>query len=573
MPSSPPDTGLDAALLIEASSASLDPIRAALPELRHVTLPLECAETAPDLVSRERIGLAFCDLAEDDPRGLLLMQQVQRVHPQLPLLAVVPAGAHPLALEAFRQGAADVLFRPLLGSDIDRALQRLHGLRRSRDAVVRSQDRAARSLEDLILLKAIGATTSSEENLQRLLERVVEAIQQTLRVDIVSLMLCNDDGHLEIRAARGLPAEVIAAVRVPPGEGVAGFVLASGEPVLIDNLGSDGRFPPSEAPRRYRSGSLLSVPIRTHDRIIGVLNVNNKSDGGSFTGADQELLAMIGHQAALAIENLKLVGRLQAQSLELEQAHNDLLRLHNDRTRLVCNLSHELKTPLTSILGFSDLLLNFFEQIGEHELLEYLQRIHTESLRLERLISGMLRLFTIDSGRESWHWEPVPLGPCVEEALSGHAEAVAERELAVDVVLPDDLAPVWADRDKLLVLLDALVDNAVKFNRTGGWLRIRGEQCDVEGVPHVRLTIANAGRTVPPEEAELIFQHCAQLGDLNTAKPSGVGIGLTTCRAVLRRLHGRIALEPVAGEGTCLSVLLPTRSLSKESDHVEPEPR
>lgn len=179
---------------------------------------------------------------------------------------------------------------------------------------------------------------------------------------------------------------------------MAGFVLASGEPVLIDNLASDGRFQLSEKAGRYRSGSLLSVPIRTQERVIGVLNVNNKHDRDSFSAADQELLAMIAHQAALAIENLKLVGCLRKQSRELEQTHADLLHLHLDRTRFVCNLSHELKTPLTSILGFADLLVNFFDRIDPRELRDYLGRIHAESLHLERLLKGMLRLFAIDSG-------------------------------------------------------------------------------------------------------------------------------------------------------------------------------
>lgn len=562
---------MDTLLLIEQSPDSLAAIRHALPAALCLALPIEQGDSAPDLVSRERVSMAFCDLPEGDPRGLALMLQIHRLHPQLPILPVVMAGAHAVALEAFRHGATDVLFRPLLPANIGKAITRVHGLLAERTAAAQSQARAARSLDDLVLLRAIGATTSSEENLQRLCERVVEAIQAALRVEIVSLMLCNDTGQLEIRAVRGLPLEVVGQVRIAPGEGVAGAVFASGEAVLIEDLASDGRFPPRGDVRRYRSGSLLSVPIRTQDRVIGVLNVNNKLAGTAFAAADQELLQMIAHQAALAIENLKLVGRLREQSLELEKAHADLLRIHQDRTRFVCSLSHELKTPLTSILGFADLLTQFFDEFASHEVREYLERIHSESLHLERLITGMLRLFSIDSESERWRWEAVTLQPCLEAVLDRYGDIMARRDLQLELSLAADLEPLRADQDKLVLLLEALVDNAVKFNRRGGSIRIRADNREVHGRPYVYLAIANDGKSVPPEQADIIFRGYSQLGDLNTDKPCGVGIGLATCRAILRQMRGDIFLEPVSEEGTCLGLLIPTQACREEVEHVDAE--
>lgn len=563
--------GLESLLLVEQSPGSLDSIRAVLSGWRQFVLPAGRRESAPDLISRERIGVVFYDQGGDDPRGMLLLEQILRVHPHLPVLPIVPEGANAVALDAFRHGAADVLFRPLAGMEIDRAMARVRRRYERQLSFLQQQRHAARSLDDLVLLRTIGATTSSEENLQRLLDRVVEAIQIALNVDIVSLMLCNEKGWLEIRAAHGLPQEVVAEVKVAPGEGVAGHVLASGEAVLIDDLASDGRFRLGEKPHRYRSGSLLSVPIRTQDRVIGVLNVNNKHNRDPFSGADQELLAMIAHQTALAIENLKLVGRLRAQSQELAQAHADLLHLHHDRTRFVCNLSHELKTPLTSILGFADLLVNYLDRIGPHQMREYLGRIHTESLHLERLLKGMLQLFAIDSGSAQWQWEKLSLPLCLDEVLAGHLLVMADLDLTVDRDIPADLSPVWADRDKLEILLDALIDNAVKFNRSSGSIRIRAENRQVDDCPYVYLSVANDGRKVLPEHADLIFQQYSQVGDLDTDKPCGVGIGLATCRAILRQMQGSIFLEPVIGEGTCLGLLLPARPDREEDAYVEPE--
>lgn len=164
------------------------------------------------------------------------------------------------------------------------------------------------------------------------------------------------------------------------------------------------------------------------------------------------------------------------------------------------------------------------------------------------------------------------LPACIDEAFAGHVLAMAEMDLAVDREIAGDLATVWADRDKLLILLDALVDNAIKFNRRGGGtIRILAENRQVDGHPYVYLAIANDGRKVLPEQADLIFQHYSQLGDLDTDKPCGVGIGLATCRAILRQMQGAIFLEPVEGEGTCLGLLLPIRASHEETTHAEPE--
>ncbi|MDH3808988.1 MAG: GAF domain-containing sensor histidine kinase, partial [Desulfuromonadales bacterium] len=364
---------------------------------------------------------------------------------------------------------------------------------------------------------------------------------------------------LTIRSACGLPDDMRHKVMIAPGEGVSGHVLLYGEAVLIEDLSTDGRFPPRDGVVRYRTGSLLSVPIQYQQRIVGVLNVNNKRNREAFTRIDQELLQTIAHQAALAIENMKLVGYLQGKNAELEQAHESLMRLHQDRTRFVCNLSHELKTPLTSVLGFSDLLLNYFDQIETPKLREYIASIYSEGKQLEHLLTGMLRLFSLDSGSENWDWQVASLPEALSRVLENHDVRIQEMNLNLHVDFPEDLLPVWADQDKLELLFDALVDNAVKFNRQGGRLSVTAGNLTLHGEPAVYVQISNQGKTVPRENAEDIFQEYSQLGELDTGKPSGIGVGLATCRAILRQMKGDIFLEPNDEEGTSIGLLLPTR--------------
>ncbi len=442
---------------------------------------------------------------------------------------------------------------------------RLQDRARSRKNAVGLQKSAQRILDELVLLKSISDTTRGVGDLESLFGRVTSLIREALQVEIVSLMMTDDEGNLQICAAAGLPANVVDEVRIPRTEGVAGQVLASGEAVLIDDLASDGRFVPKMYAGRYRTGSLLSVPIACHGRVLGVLNVNNKVNGETFVGSDLELLQTIAHQTSLAIENFKLVDRLRRQSEELQRIHSDLLTFHNDRNRFVCSLSHELKTPLTTILGFADLMVEQFDQLEPAKLREFLEKIHGDAIRLDELLSGMLRLFSIDSGNEGWHWEELDLTTCIEDSCQKFEVAMVEMDLDLEISLPDELLPVWGDRDKVGLLLDALLDNAVKYNRCGGTIRISAENSSEDGHPQVYLSIANQGQAFPAEYAEDFLQR--DRGELNSPKKNAgiVGISLTICRAILHQMGGRVFLEATSEEGTSFGVLLPTtRTKSNE---------
>ena len=546
-------------LLLETAPGSLDEARLAWPAAESFKSTLGETQGVADQISRDKIQIVFSDLSGKGCSALSVLSQIRRVHPQLPLVAILPEEDFSLGLSAFRVGADDVLVRPLDKEALLACRENLQSREQAESQFARTQQEANRSLDDLILLKAIGETTSSTEDLQKLLDRVVDLIQGALDVEIVSLMLVDEENVLTIRSACGLPDDMRHKVMIAPGEGVSGHVLLYGEAVLIDDLSTDGRFPPRDGVVRYRTGSLLSVPIQYQQRIVGVLNVNNKRNREAFTGIDQELLQTIAHQAALAIENMKLVGHLQGKNAELEQAHESLMRLHQDRTRFVCNLSHELKTPLTSVLGFSDLLLNYFDQIETPKLREYIASIYSEGKHLEHLLTGMLRLFSLDSGSENWDWQVASLPEALRRVLENHDVRIQEMNLNLHVDFPEDLLPVWADQDKLELLFDALVDNAVKFNRQGGRLSVTAGNLTLHGEPAVYVQISNQGKTVPRENAEDIFQEYSQLGELDTGKPSGIGVGLATCRAILRQMKGDIFLEPNDEEGTSIGLLLPTR--------------
>lgn len=512
-----------------------------------------------DLINRREIDALLSDIEMPGMNGPELLRRVKRQQPDVPVIMISSHHDFQAAREVLRDGALEYLTKPIDEAELFAAIDRALALRQQIRKRQATERQAQRRLSDLVLLRDLGDTANSSDNLQRLVDKVLDSIRGAVEVEIASLMLLELDGLLHIRAARGLPPEVIQSTRIAPGQGVSGYVLAQGEPVLIDDLERDGRFPPAQWALRYKTRSLLSIPLRSRDRVVGVLNVNNKSSGETFTAVDQTLLTTIANQTALAIENFELVTNLRQKARELEQANLGLLLQQQARSRLVCNLSHELNTPLTSVLGYVDLALNFFEQMEPETLCDYLQQVHVQGSHMARLVEGMLTLFTLDAGGGSWQPEelslPQVLGQCLAERQAD-CEATALR-----LDLSNDPQPaVYADRELLRALLAALLDNAIKFNRPQGRLGLRSQLQNHGGLDYVYLQIHNDGTGIPPAAQLSIFEQYVQLGEINTAKPKGVGIGLALSRAILQRLHGQIFLEPAGDEGATFGLLLPTRA-------------
>lgn len=444
-------------------------------------------------------------------------------------------------------------------SEADESPQRSGATPASRlEELFAAEASARQRFEDLLLIQQVLDRLGDGADQQQLFEALVEQVASLLQVQICSLMLADEGGELAIVAACGLPGEVVSGTRVASGEGVAGFVFGRGEALLVADIDRDERFAPNPGEDRYRTRSLLSVPLQLRGRVSGVLNVNNRNDGRAFDGADLHLLTGVAHQVALAIENFRLVRELRRQAQDLEAANRDLQQLHQARSRLVCNLSHELKTPLTSVLGYLELVLNHFEQVDLAELHSYLELSRDQGMRMKELINAMLTLFSLDSGGGRWEPVSLTLEGFVEEALAEFAESIAAAGLQVVTELPPTTAWLCGDRDKLGYLVRALVDNAIKFNRPGGRLEVRVGSHREQDRDWWELRVANEGGTVPVEAAEAIFDQYTQLGDQSSGKPAGVGIGLSICRAIVARLGGRIALDTSRTcEGTSIIALLP----------------
>ena len=315
-------------LLLEASSGSLDEAHLAWPSADVFKCALFETQGVTDQISRSKIQIVISDLSGKGHSVLNVISQIRRVLPQHPLVAILPDEDFSLGLFAFRMGADDVLLHPLHKDALFACRENLQDRERVEAQFSIIEQEAKRSLDDLILLKAIGEATSSIEDLQKLLDRVIVLIQGAVDVGIVSLMLVDEENVLTTRPACGLPNDILHKVTIALGKGTFDHVMLHCEAFMIDDLSTDGRFSLHDGVVRYRTGSLLSAQIQCQQGMVGVLNVDDKRIREVFTGIDQNLLQTIAYQTALAIESMALFQHFTTVNGQLEQAHENLMNLH-----------------------------------------------------------------------------------------------------------------------------------------------------------------------------------------------------------------------------------------------------
>ena len=230
------------------------------------------------------------------------------------------------------------------------------------------------------------------------------------------------------------------------------------------------------------------------------------------------------------------------------------------KSDFVSNVSHELRTPLTSIKGSVDNMLDGLTGPLNEKQIRYLARIKSNTDRLSRLVNDLLDLSRIEAGRVEVRPATLPLTALAEEVAEHLKPLAAEKLIRIEVPSPDPKVIVWADRDKVTQILMNLVGNAIKFTPEQGKVSVAIERSENE---YVRISVADTGPGILPEERSKIFSKFYQIDSVNKQKPKGSGMGLAISKALVEMQGGKIWVEGEVGRGSTFSFTLPIQQLFK----------
>jgi len=389
-------------------------------------------------------------------------------------------------------------------------------------------------LDELATLCAVGKAVNSVLDLERVLDIILSSACELLDGESGSVMLLDGPDQLRSVCVVG-NNELAADARVRLGEGIAGHVAQSREPVLINGPADRRRFLRA-IERENPVPSAVSVPLTNRGNLLGVLNVNSGSR--MFTEYDLRALVLFAEHAAMSIANARLY--------QVERTHvEELIEVDRMKSEFVATVSHELRTPLTSILAsVQTLQRRELDAATSDELLEMIDR---QGQKLLRLIEDILELQR-PGGGPSIELRRLELAPLVAQVLQ--LERAAGRKVATRV--PDDLVVV-ADPAAVERILINLIDNG--FVHGGGVVEIEGELIERGSGPLVRLSVLDRGPGVDPEDVDRVFDRFSRGGGAPAA--SGMGLGLYLVRTLIEAQGGGISVARREGGGAAFHVFLP----------------
>ncbi|MCA2002853.1 MAG: GAF domain-containing protein, partial [Chloroflexi bacterium] len=288
----------------------------------------------------------------------------------------------------------------------------------------------------------------------------------------------------------------------------------------------------------------LVIPIRRETQVIGLLHLESTSD----SNVDIDFLTRLTDHAAIAISNAQLFGEVQRANIA--------------KSDFVSFVAHELKNPMTSIKGYTELLAGgAVGQINEMQA-NFLNTIKSNVERMSTLVSDLNDNSKIEAGRLRLEYKATSAPDVVDEVVRSIKRQVEEKKQTLEVVLPDTVSPMWADRIRVAQVLTNLVSNAYKYTSEGGHIQVGVEEVqnrwDANGAPRViHFWVKDNGIGLSLEDQQKMFQKFFRSEDPKAREAPGTGLGLNITKSLVEMQGGRIWFESEYRKGTTFHFTIP----------------
>ncbi len=449
--------------------------------------------------------------------------------------------------------------------------QMTESLKERDQAISVNLDTIRRQVNQLTTLNQASAVITSTFDLDKLLTTVLRLLIDNLGFTRTILILYDSErGIAYTGRVAGVPPDVERKARaleisVQDDGSLDADLLLHGKPVLalnIETVAQRMRPPMLELAREIGVISFVAVPLRSKQRILGYL----AADRGLLrcTQEDFELLKTVASHVAVALDNARayrelelltqtLEKRVQERTQELQCINDRLEEEYQRRMKLMRAITHDMRTPLTSITGFVDNMLDLIAGPLTERQAGYLKRAKSNLMKLKDLteqlpavINPVLRPERLALGVHS-------LFDMVADAVDNQRVTADKKGVALHISLADNLSPVRVDRNKIERVIMNLVNNAIKFTPSGGEVRIRGFVRD-DGF--LEICIADTGCGIPEEEIPKLFEETVKLKS-PLPNEQGSHLGLPICKQFVELHGGQIWVESRLGEGSRFFLTLP----------------
>lgn len=428
----------------------------------------------------------------------------------------------------------------LLAVLADRAAGNLRGASRQADL-----DRTSRELEGLQRVTTLLSVTDS---LEHVVGESVRIVTDLIKCERMMVLLHDEETNsLKLQPpAYGVDDEDMKDLVLPLNQpSLAGTVFRTSTPLISNDARNDGWIG-TEVRERLGIENVMVVPLTSGRQSLGVLEVINSADG-QFDEEDLRFTSLLGHRVGSVIE--------LSRARERERALMHKVR-ESDRTKsdFVSILAHELKGPMTTVVGFGQMLQEHWETMDNEKRAQFIGIVRRETQRLAHMVSDLLDVSRMETGNLRYEFEPMSMTDLIENVVTVHASIAESHELEVN--LDSDLPKVIGDKDRLRQVIINLLTNATRYSPKGTTVRLVAVPVEDDAQRWVRVSVTDQGIGIAPGDSDRIFSKFAML-----AKPAwtkkGTGLGLFITKAICDAHGGRIWVDSKVGEGSTFSFTVP----------------
>ncbi len=298
--------------------------------------------------------------------------------------------------------------------------------------------------------------------------------------------------------------------------------------------------------------TLVVIPLIIQGELQGVLEVLSIKKR-SYVSSELELLTVAANELASGISRRRLVDELRMKNVELETQTQKTVEASDTLKKFLATFSHELRSPLNSIVGFSEILNTEIEHLETGTRNEFLKNIHTSGRHLQQIINDILDLSKIEAGRMELHLSSYPVSYFQESVQRVLGAAIAEKGINLVFRLSPEFDEIVVDQTRFKQILINLVSNAIKFSSPRGTVTVTSERVRND----IQFSVADEGIGIKPEEISQLFKPFRQAAGGRDRNKHGMGLGLAISRELVKLHGGSIWIESEWGQGTKVSFKIP----------------
>ncbi len=335
------------------------------------------------------------------------------------------------------------------------------------------------------------------------------------------------------------------------GKGLTEYVLRTGKSALID-LNKDEQLRKSGEIELIgpQSPIWLGVPLKIKEKTIGVLVVQDYKDASTYMPSHQQILDMISYPISRAIER-KIVEE------ERKEMIVKLKEMNTSKDRLFSLISHDLRSPFNSLLGFAEILRTDFENLTHRDIKEYINVINDSSNTLFEMTNNLLHYSKLQLNKYDFIPKKVLLNEIINEAIDSLRFRVQKKNIAIRVDLKQNYNLV-ADEEMLMTIFRNVISNSLKFSDQKNTINIFAEESqeDHQEVPTVQISISDEGVGIP-DENRILIDSGVMFSTQGTEKEPGSGLGILITKKYLELNKGKIEIISSEGQGTTVVLTFP----------------